>query len=679
MAVKIQIKRGSKAGLPTLAPGEYGLATDTGELFVGGEDGNIQVATLTSSGFIPVAQIPGLSASKITSGTLPITRGGTGATTAAAARTALGAAAASHTHEAAAVGAVSAGDEKNITIQGGGVMPVYPSIEHHARTVTPTTLDDLAWEGLSYRDIFQAANAVYEDYDKSTASWMGHSDDRPNLKFWVYGSAGGTSMSDTSASGKRSLRITNTNISLSTSYQLQSMRKYTYNQGDSVYLASMLNVTVITLGSQTSRAYHGCGLNVRHTDNFDESIPAVQKVKTDGFVLTSALGEIPTTGEYSLYIGCLGGYINAACYVDCPAIINLSNLFDVPPDKSTMDLLYSNYIALLNGSNPQQVNVPAWTSDPPMEFSDQDCVNAFMAEVNRKAAEIGMDKSYFLTPSGVALDAAVSVKLPYKRTDSDVVGETETMMSTNESTAGNMARMVAAAMGYPEIGRIWRKKTLTIELGGCEKRALELSHTVKFDDLEGTTYSNESHPYLGAKGGAWGDNLSLTAITLSSNGTLLAHAVTTTQGETYPAIGKLADLAERALAGEDVSQETVPDVTGAVTLQIPSGATWLFDSYAYKTLYQTGADEFFNPASTSKLMTAMVALDWCPNARTQMVKLEPIDNVGFSGNRFLMGQTMSLESALQAMLIISSNSMAHAIARTVGRMILQTRHDLDAD
>lgn len=46
MAVKIQIKRGSKAGLPTLAPGEYGLATDTGELFVGGANGNIQVATL---------------------------------------------------------------------------------------------------------------------------------------------------------------------------------------------------------------------------------------------------------------------------------------------------------------------------------------------------------------------------------------------------------------------------------------------------------------------------------------------------------------------------------------------------------------------------------------------------------------------------------------------------------
>lgn len=58
MAVKIQIKRGTKAGLPTLAPGEYGLATDTGELFVGGASGNIQVATLGSDGKIPAGQLP---------------------------------------------------------------------------------------------------------------------------------------------------------------------------------------------------------------------------------------------------------------------------------------------------------------------------------------------------------------------------------------------------------------------------------------------------------------------------------------------------------------------------------------------------------------------------------------------------------------------------------------------
>lgn len=58
MAVKIQIKRGSKAGLPALAPGEYGLATDTNELFVGTASGNVQIATLGSDGKVPEGQLP---------------------------------------------------------------------------------------------------------------------------------------------------------------------------------------------------------------------------------------------------------------------------------------------------------------------------------------------------------------------------------------------------------------------------------------------------------------------------------------------------------------------------------------------------------------------------------------------------------------------------------------------
>lgn len=53
MSVKIQVKRGTKAGLPTLAPGEWGLATDTREVFIGSGSGNIPVATLDSNGKIP--------------------------------------------------------------------------------------------------------------------------------------------------------------------------------------------------------------------------------------------------------------------------------------------------------------------------------------------------------------------------------------------------------------------------------------------------------------------------------------------------------------------------------------------------------------------------------------------------------------------------------------------------
>ena len=43
MATKIQIKRGTKTNLPALSPGEFGLTTDTEELYIGGNNGNIRM------------------------------------------------------------------------------------------------------------------------------------------------------------------------------------------------------------------------------------------------------------------------------------------------------------------------------------------------------------------------------------------------------------------------------------------------------------------------------------------------------------------------------------------------------------------------------------------------------------------------------------------------------------
>lgn len=49
MPDKIQNRRGSKEGLPTLDPGEIGLCQDTEEVFIGGVNRNIPVLTLENS------------------------------------------------------------------------------------------------------------------------------------------------------------------------------------------------------------------------------------------------------------------------------------------------------------------------------------------------------------------------------------------------------------------------------------------------------------------------------------------------------------------------------------------------------------------------------------------------------------------------------------------------------
>jgi hypothetical protein len=46
MANKIQIRRGLRADLPILSIGEFGLCTDTGQIFIGTATGNVEIANM---------------------------------------------------------------------------------------------------------------------------------------------------------------------------------------------------------------------------------------------------------------------------------------------------------------------------------------------------------------------------------------------------------------------------------------------------------------------------------------------------------------------------------------------------------------------------------------------------------------------------------------------------------
>lgn len=56
--IKIQHKRGTKARLPSLSVAEIGFTTDTNEVFIGGNNGNVQLDTLDENG--NVEQLPEL-------------------------------------------------------------------------------------------------------------------------------------------------------------------------------------------------------------------------------------------------------------------------------------------------------------------------------------------------------------------------------------------------------------------------------------------------------------------------------------------------------------------------------------------------------------------------------------------------------------------------------------------
>lgn len=94
--------------------------------------------------------------------------------------------------------------------------------------------------------------------------------------------------------------------------------------------------------------------------------------------------------------------------------------------------------------------------------SVSNCVTAFIAEMNKKAALLGCTGSSFDTPSGLS--------------------------QTNKSTVSDMLRFTIEACSFPEILRVWNKKTYDIAVGGTNARTQTVTTTVANATLEADYY-----------------------------------------------------------------------------------------------------------------------------------------------------------------------------------------------
>lgn len=94
--------------------------------------------------------------------------------------------------------------------------------------------------------------------------------------------------------------------------------------------------------------------------------------------------------------------------------------------------------------------------------SASDCVTAFIAEMNKKAVLIGCIGSAFDSPSGLS--------------------------TTNKSTVADLIKIAIEACSYPEINKIWGKKTYDISVSGSNPRTVNLTTTVTNSTLESDYY-----------------------------------------------------------------------------------------------------------------------------------------------------------------------------------------------
>lgn len=103
-------------------------------------------------------------------------------------------------------------------------------------------------------------------------------------------------------------------------------------------------------------------------------------------------------------------------------------------------------------------------------YTDSECRTEFVSKMNSKATYIGMSNSTFVNASGASGD--------------------------NQTTTNDLLQMIIEACSYPEILKVWNKKSYTISVGGPNARSLTIETTVTDQTLENSYY------ILGGKTGA---------------------------------------------------------------------------------------------------------------------------------------------------------------------------------
>src|SRR5699024_661702 len=85
--------------------------------------------------------------------------------------------------------------------------------------------------------------------------------------------------------------------------------------------------------------------------------------------------------------------------------------------------------------------------------------------------------------------------------------------------------------------------------------------------------------------------------------------------------------------------------------------------------HEVNADKKQQPASITKLMTGIITLDYFDNVDVE-VELISSDITRGSGSTYKAGDRISIYDAIHCLMMESSNTMATALSRVVGKRII---------
>lgn len=439
-------------------------------------------------------------------------------------------------------------------------------------------------------------------------------------------------------------------------------------------------------------------------DHYEQGAIGVQSIKNRYAPTNTTLNEWErrslrststlSANTFNTYIGCMktsvidNKYPVLEAYIDNVVVLDLTDIFGEgnEPGEAAMNAVYDMYIELKKGRGVENVyTVPAYSK--PAMVSDGEALLKFRQAMNNKAVALGMYNSTFMNPSGLPADG----------------------FGVNYMTAADAMKLAVAAFGCDKLLDILRAKYHTFRAGGLLKRFIATTsspHTGTF----ASEMANEGFFLYGGKGGSVGGVYSpdrpeagvLNYVALcgykgkqialsmmgqwyheiDSEGNRTGNKMTFTPivMDLMNAMKQIIDGTDRnnVVIGADLQEATTRSQypVGVAACIIPEGSAtaWAYhtaeEMVAKDDSFAINADAPINAASCSKLLTALLVLDYVDNL-SERVCIKDVDLVGGSGQELHPGELITYRDLLYIMLMESNNTAATALGRAVGEKIVQ--------
>ncbi len=102
--------------------------------------------------------------------------------------------------------------------------------------------------------------------------------------------------------------------------------------------------------------------------------------------------------------------------------------------------------------------------------------------------------------------------------------------------------------------------------------------------------------------------------------------------------------------------------------EIESAAAIVMEASTGSILYNKAAYDAYYPASTTKLMTSLLAIEQCPLSDIVTCSRDSVESIGWDSSRIglVAGESIDMENALYAILLASANEVSYAVAEHIG-------------